>query len=52
MIVSQTLMIVLMTTIVLGGLMAAISKMIGLSVESNIENHDFIARRISLQDSH
>ena len=32
--------------------MAALSKLIGLSVESNIENHDFLARAFSLKDSH
>ena len=42
--VSLTLVIVLMTTIILGGLMAAFAKLIGLSVESNVEAHDYIAR--------
>ena len=42
MIVSQTLMIVLITTIVLGGLLASVAKLIGLSYESIIDNHDFI----------
>jgi len=43
--VSITLIVVLMTTIILGGLMAAFAKLIGLSVESNTESHDFIARQ-------
>ena len=42
--VSITLLIVLMTTIILGGLMAAFAKLIGLSVESNTESHDYTAR--------
>lgn len=42
--VSITLIIVLTTTIILGGLMAAFAKLIGLSVESNTESHDYIAR--------
>ena len=46
--ISITLIIVLMTTIILGGLMAAFAKLIGLSVESNIESHDFIARQSML----
>jgi hypothetical protein len=42
--ISITLIIVLMTTIIMGGLMAAFAKLIGLSVESNTESHDFVAR--------
>lgn len=48
--VSLTLIIVLMTTIILGGLMAAFAKLIGLSVESNIESHDYIARSSMIGD--
>lgn len=50
-IVSQTLMIVIITTIVLGGLMASVAKMIGLSYESIIDTHDFIARTTYHQES-
>lgn len=46
--VSLTLVIVLMTTIIFGGLMAAFAKLIGLSVESNTESHDYIARATAL----
>lgn len=42
--VSITLIIVLTTTIILGGLMAAFAKLIGLPVESNTESHDYTAR--------
>lgn len=42
--VSITLVIVLMTTIIFGGLMAAFAKLIGLDVESNTEKHNFLAR--------
>mmetsp|Transcript_11140 Transcript_11140/g.12536 ORF Transcript_11140/g.12536 Transcript_11140/m.12536 type:complete len:336 (-) Transcript_11140:167-1174(-) len=49
--ISITLIIVLMTTIILGGLMAAFAKLIGLSVESNIEAHDYIARASLIKDT-
>jgi NhaP-type Na+/H+ or K+/H+ antiporter len=48
--VSITLIIVLMTTIILGGLMAAFAKLIGLSVESNVEAHDYVARASLIVD--
>ena len=48
--VSLTLIIVLMTTIIFGGLMAAFAKLIGLSVESTIESHDIIARSSQIVD--
>lgn len=49
--ISITLIIVLMTTIIMGGLMAAFAKLIGLSVESNTESHDFIARSSMIESS-
>lgn len=48
--VSTTLMMVLMTTIVLGGVMAAFAKLIGLDKESNDEDlgtHDSFIERMS-----
>jgi NhaP-type Na+/H+ or K+/H+ antiporter len=49
--ISITLIVVLMTTIILGGLMAAFAKLIGLSVESNTESHDFVARSSMIEGS-